>query len=173
MYKILKYIYLFIVVTLLQVLFMNNLTLSVMLSPLVYTAFIVLLPLETSRLVLLLAGLGCGVVMDSMGAQAGINTIATMFIAFVRPYILNIVVNKEVLAGSGTPSEARLGVTPFTYYLVYMVVIHAFIYFAFESLSLKNINLYLPRFIISALFSWLFVWLICRAFSSIINRKVS
>ncbi len=150
---------------------MNNLTLSVMLSPLIYTAFIALLPLETSRFVLLLAGLGCGMVMDTMGGQAGINTIAALFVAFARPYILNIVVNKEVLAGAGIPSEARLGAKPFAKYLICMVMMHSFVYFAFESLSLNNITLYLSRFVVSTLFSLLFVWLICRAFSSIISRK--
>ncbi|MFI3301712.1 MAG: rod shape-determining protein MreD [Rikenellaceae bacterium] len=171
MYKFLPYMTLFVVTSLLQVLFFNNLSVSVSFSPLVYVVFILLLPLQIPHFGLLMAGLGMGVVMDwSMGAS-GVNTIATLFIAFCRPYLLNIVVKKEVLAGSGVPSDLRLGEGAYSRYLILLVLLHHAVFFALESLSLENWALYALRFVVSSVASTLFVWLIARVFVSLVLKK--
>ncbi|MFR9602923.1 MAG: rod shape-determining protein MreD [Rikenellaceae bacterium] len=171
MYRIVPYSTLFVVVSLLQILFFNNLNVSVSLSPLVYVVFILLLPLQITHFGSLMVGLGLGMLMDWTMGMAGINTIATLFIAFFRPYLLNIVVSKEVLAGSGVPSEVRLGEGAYVRYLILLVVIHHAIFFALESLSMANMSLYLLRFGVSSCVSLLFVWLIARAYVSILFRK--
>ncbi|MFI3319665.1 MAG: rod shape-determining protein MreD [Rikenellaceae bacterium] len=171
MHKILTYAGLFVVVVLLQILLFNNLGLSVMLSPLVYIVFILLLPLESTRLLLLAMGLLIGLVMDFGSGQAGINTIASMFIAFARPYILSAAVNKEVLSGAGIPSDIRLGGAGYWKYLITFVVLFNLVYFAFETLSLAHPMLFVGRFVVSTLVGGLFVWLIARAYVLMISRK--
>ena len=69
MYRTLPYLALFAATVLLQVFLFDNLSISVYLNPLVYIAFIVLLPLDTPPVVLLGAGLALGVTMD--GAMGG------------------------------------------------------------------------------------------------------
>ncbi len=171
MYRFFPYAVLFVVVSLLQVLFFNNLSVSVYLSPLVYVIFIVLLPLQMSHLWLLLAGLFMGVVMDSAFATAGLNTIATLFVAFFRPYLLALLAPRDGANGSGIPSESLLGDRVYVRYLISMVLIHCAIFFAFESLSFENLRLYLVRFVVSAFVSVLFVWLIGRAFMAILFKE--
>ena len=69
MHRTLPYLALFAVVVLLQVFLFDNLSISIYLNPLVYVAFIALLPLDTPPIVLLLSGLATGVTMDlAMGA---------------------------------------------------------------------------------------------------------
>ncbi|MFR9591106.1 MAG: rod shape-determining protein MreD [Rikenellaceae bacterium] len=158
-------------VTLLQILFFNNLSVSVSLSPLVYVAFILLLPLQVSHFAILMVGLLMGLLMDWSMGLAGINTISTLFIAFFRPYLLNMVVTKEVLAGSGIPSDIRLGTNSYIVYLIFLILIHHAIFFGLESLSFANYRLYVVRFLVSSACSILFVWLIGRAFVVAVFRK--
>ena len=60
MYRTLQYALLFLVAALLQIFLFNNLSLSVYLNPLVYVVFIALLPMETTPIRMLLAGLAMG-----------------------------------------------------------------------------------------------------------------
>ena len=82
MYRTLQYALLFLVAALLQIFLFNNLSLSVYLNPLVYVVFIALLPMETTPIRMLLAGLAMGLAMDWTMGAAGVNTIATVFVAF-------------------------------------------------------------------------------------------
>jgi len=69
MHRTLPYISLFVVTVLLQVFLFDNLSISIYLNPLVYVAFVALLPLDTPPVVLLASGLAMGVTMDfAMGA---------------------------------------------------------------------------------------------------------
>ena len=77
MHRTLPYISLFVVTVLLQVFLFDNLSISIYLNPLVYVAFVALLPLDTPPVVLLASGLAMGVTMDlgflpAVGQQSGI-----------------------------------------------------------------------------------------------------
>ncbi len=109
MYRTLQYALLFLVAALLQIFLFNNLSLSVYLNPLVYVVFIALLPMETTPIRMLLAGLAMGLAMDWTMGAAGVNTIATVFVAFVRIHLLNFVCGKENVHDGGVPSARRLG----------------------------------------------------------------
>ena len=85
MYRTLPYLALFAATVLLQVFLFDNLSISVYLNPLIYVAFIILLPLDTPPAVLLGAGLLTGVVMDASMGAAGLNTNAPLPVAFLRP----------------------------------------------------------------------------------------
>ena len=107
MYRTLQYALLFLVAALLQIFLFNNLSLSVYLNPLVYVVFIALLPMETTPIRMLLAGLAMGLAMDWTMGAAGVNTIATVFVAFVRIHLLNFVcgtaAGRKVLHGLPRP----------------------------------------------------------------------
>ncbi len=171
MYRFVPYSVLFVAVVLLQILFFNNLSVSISLSPLVYIVFLLLMPLQSSRFSVLMMGLAMGVLMDISMGLAGVNTISTLFVAFFRPYLLAMTVSKEMLAGSGVPSDLRIGQGGYLRYMIIFVAIHHAIFFALESLSLENIGLYLIRFLVSGCVSALFIWLITRAFVALVFRK--
>ena len=95
MHKTLPYLALFAVVVLLQVFLFDNLSISIYLNPLVYVAFIALLPLDTPPAAVLGAGLALGVTMDFAMGAAGINTIATLLIAFLRPTLAGMICGRD------------------------------------------------------------------------------
>ncbi len=171
MHRITPYATLFVVVSLLQILFFNNLGVSVYLSPLIYIVFIFLLPLQMSHFVTLMLGLLMGVTMDIFMGTGGINTIATLAVAFLRPYLLGVITKVDVVAGGGVPSDVLLGQRVFITYLVSIVAIHHSIFFAFESLSVENWGLYTLRFLVSGVVSTIFILLIARVFTSITFSK--
>ena len=158
MHRTLPYLALFAVVVLLQVFLFDNLSISIYLNPLVYVAFIALLPLDTPPIVLLLSGL-------AMGA-AGVNTIATLLIAFARPTLLGLLYPRDDIREGGIPSTGRLGNRVFLNYLIVLVLVHHAVFFSLEALSWAHIVRTIVRTVASGAVSVAFIWVIARIFTA-------
>ena len=165
MHKIISYTILFVITMLLQIFFFDNLSLSIYLNPLIYIAIIILLPIETSPILTLLVGLLTGVVMDFAMGVAGINTIAIVLIAFLRPFILALFFNKNNLRDGGIPSVNQLGRLFFLYYLLILTLGHHLIFFLLEDLSFDHLPITLLRFVVSSIVSLGSLWLISEIFT--------
>ncbi len=165
MFRTLPYIALFLTAVLSQIFIFDNLSVSVFLAPLVYVVFIVLLPVESSRILMLGAGIVTGYVMDMVMGTDGLNSIATIGIAYLRSPILKFIAGKNRVAERGVPSEILFGDGDYLQYLIVMVLLHHAIFFAFESLSAAYILYSVIRFAFSSLLSLIFVWLIARLFT--------
>ena len=92
---ILRYAGLFILLILLQVVVFNNLQLSGYINPYIYVMFILLLPYEISGWLLLGLGLLTGLTVDTFMNTIGMHSSATLFMAFLRPYVLNLFTDRE------------------------------------------------------------------------------
>lgn len=172
MYRTLPYIVLFLAVILLQVFLFDNLSISIYLNPLVYIAFVLLLPLDALPVAVLLCGLGTGVVMDYAMGAAGLNTIATLAVAFVRPWLLPVLYRRDDLREGGVPSSDRLGRRVFVRYLVILVLLHHTLFFTLEALSWAHLLHTLLRIAASSALTVGFVWLIARLFTDRVRARV-
>lgn len=166
MYRTLPYLGLFAVTVLLQVFLFDNLSISIYLNPLIYIAFIALLPLDTPPVALLGAGFGIGLVMDYAMGAAGINTIATLLIAFLRPTLVNLLYGHDNAKEGGVPSSARMGNRIFIRYLLLLTLIHHTVFFLLEALSWERLPFTVLRILLSTALSGLFIWIIARIFNS-------
>ncbi len=166
MLRIVTYSLLFVVTVLLQVFLFDNLSVSIYLNPLIYVAFIVLLPVDTLAVWLLFAGVAMGATMDFLMGTAGINTIATVLIAFVRPFLLANLYGRDDLRDGGVPSPERLGHHVFLDYLVILVVLHHAVFFTFEALSWSHALRTVVRTIASGSVTVAVVWLLTRIFTA-------
>ena len=153
MHRTLPYLGLFAAAVLLQVFLFDNLSISIYLNPLVYIVFIALLPLDTLPVVVLGAGLALGVTMDCVMGAAGINTIATLLIAFLRPTLIGMLYGRENAREGGVPSSARFGERIFVGYLV--ALLHT-----------------LLRIVVSSAVSVGFIWIIARIFTAKLPMRV-
>ena len=171
MYRLVEYTILFIVVLLLQVFVFNNLTVSVYLTPLVYVAFVVLLPMETPPAVTLLTGTLLGVAVDYFMGTAGINTMATAFIAFIRSGLLGLVVGKDLVHDGGIPSPKRIGAGRYWRYAAILIGVHAILFFLLEAMTLRYMLHTLARIVLSGGVTLLLVRLVGLLFESRIIRK--
>jgi hypothetical protein len=160
MHRIPKYILLFIVLALLQVFLLGNLNLGVWVNPLVYVAFVVLLPMETRPLWVLLTGLMMGVAMDFLLATAGLNTIAILVTAFVRRPVMMLMLGKETVGDGGTPCSARLGAGKFMRYCAALVLVHCTAFFFFEAFGLHGFLLTLLKIILSTAVTTLLIYIV-------------
>ncbi len=166
MVRTLPYLLLFAAAVLLQVFLFDNLTISVYFNPLVYIAFVLLLPLDTPHVGLLAAGLALGVTMDFAMGAAGVNTIATLFVAFVRPWVLGLFTGRDDAREGGVPSPERMGPRKFVHYLVVAVLLHHTLFFLLEALSFSHLMHTALRIAVSSACSVLFIWLIARLFTA-------
>lgn len=170
MRKIIEYALLFVVLVLLQIFLFSNLELSVYLNPLIYIAFIILLPIETMPVLVLGLGLLTGVVMDVATGAAGLNTLATLPVAFLRGALLRLTCSKDSVTDGGVPSVYRLGVLGFVRYVVAAVVMHSLIYFTMECATFDYFHLTLLRVVVSGAVTVAIVYFASKIFNSQVAR---
>lgn len=163
---------LFAVTQLLQAFLFNNLTVGAWFNPLVYVLFVALLPLDEPRGVLLLNGLAAGVVADWFMGTAGLNTIVTVFVAFMRPLMLDMLFGKESIRDGGVPSPERFTEAGFLRYATLFVAVHHLLFFLLESLSWAQIGQTLARCIVSGVVTVGFAWIMARLFTSKLTVRV-
>ena len=171
MHHVPAYILLFIVLSLVQIFLLNNLVVGSFLCPLIYIAFIILMRLDTMPIVMLGCSLAMGMVMDMTMGVAGINTIATLLIGFLRPSLIRLVSTREDLREDGIPSPERMGTTLFWSYLVVMVLLHHTVFFSLEALSWGFFLRTVGRILLSSFATLLLVWLTMRLFTAKISAR--
>ncbi|MDP4267135.1 MAG: rod shape-determining protein MreD, partial [Bacteroidota bacterium] len=89
----------FVLLIFIQILILNNIELSGFINPYIYVLFIILLPFDIPRWSLLVIGFITGITVDMFSNTLGMHTTATVFMAFCRPFILNMLINKEEIEG--------------------------------------------------------------------------
>lgn len=150
--ELIKYLVMFVVLVLTQVLFLNQVQVSGFVNPYIYILFIMLLPLNAPRYVLLLGGFAIGVSIDVFSNTLGIHAFASVFIAFLRPVIVRAITNREEDM-EDYPGLVQNGFTWFFYYTAIMVLLHHVILFFIEAFTIADILGTLYRIILSSLFS--------------------
>lgn len=110
---------------LLQVYLLNKIPyLYQFIVPYLYYLFILWLPFSISRMGLLVAGFITGLALDYFMLTPGLHAAACVLIAYLRPFIINILAPKDVTGFSyREPSPKAMGWTP---YLVYTFVLTLF-----------------------------------------------
>ena len=119
-----------------------------------------------AHVVLLLSGLATGVTMDLAMGAAGVNTIATLLIAFARPTLLGLLYSRDDIREGGIPSTGRLGNRAFLNYLIVLVLVHHAVFFSLEALSWAHIVRTIVRTVASGAVSVAFIWVIARIFTA-------
>ena len=166
MYRIISYTLLFIVSALLQIFLFDNLSISIYIAPLVYVAFIALLPMESSQLVMLICGVTMGLMMDWTMGLEGINMAVTLFSAYSRRFLLGVACGRESAREGGIPTVWRMGNYSFMIYLLMFVGLHHLLFFLLEGLSWGLLPFVLIRFVLSSLITICFTWLLSHLFVS-------
>jgi hypothetical protein len=163
---ILKYVLLFVAVTVLQLFLFDALNLGTYVNPLVYIAFVVLLPMNIRPFALLMAGAVLGVSMDFLTGSAGLHTIATLAVAYTRPFVLNFIVGKEYVIEGGIPSVKSLGLGKFARYASIVIFLQCIVFFTFEAMNWQYFYFVALKIVLSGGVTLLFTWLITLIFTA-------
>ncbi len=150
----------FVVLVLLQVLLLNNIRIGGLINPYIYVLFILALPLETSRGLMLILGFAVGLAVDFFTRTIGMHTFAAVAIAYARPILLRLIEPREGYELGMRPTVKEFG---FTWYLTYagiLIVVHHFCLFTIESFRLVEIGYTLLKTIMSSAYTLVLILII-------------
>jgi rod shape-determining protein MreD len=147
----------FFTVILLQVLIFDNIEFSGFVNPYFYVIFIILMPFETPRWLLLLMAFLLGSSIDLFSMTPGMHASAAVTMAFVRPFILNTFAPRDGYEPGTFPRIFYYGFLWFAKYTFILVAIHHLFLFMIESFSFSDLPLILLRTIISSVLTTIFI----------------
>ncbi|HEX8608841.1 MAG TPA: hypothetical protein VF679_09415 [Pedobacter sp.] len=93
--------------------------------PYLYFVFILWLPFTTPRLTLLVVGFFTGLLLDYFKMTPGLHTAACLLIAYIRPFIINLLISKETYELTyHEPSPKGMGWGPYMVYAFILTLLH-------------------------------------------------
>ena len=134
----LKYVWQFILLCLLQVLIFNNLNLGGYVNPFPYIYLILMLPISMGRIPVLLIGFFLGLTVDVFSNTGGMHAAATTLIAFYRPLYIKAQSPREGYELTAVPSIKQFGITWFIPYALLLVVMHHSMLFLLEAFRFSD-----------------------------------
>ncbi len=126
MSSLLRNIIRFLVFILVQVYILNKLPpLHQFIIPIIYYLFILWLPFSVSRIGLLFIGFFTGLTLDYFMYTPGLHAAACVLIAYVRPFIINVLTPKDMSEFNySEPSPRAMGWTPYLVYALTLTLLH-------------------------------------------------
>jgi rod shape-determining protein MreD len=151
--NLLKYSIIFIVAVLLQVLVLNHILIFKMISPFFYLIFLLLLPYDTPRAMLIFLGFLLGLAIDAFTNTLGVHTAVCVLIGFIRPGILNKISTRETRESVSAPRISTMSLNWFIGYVSIFVAIHHLLLFMLEAFTFQGFFFTLARAILSGVLS--------------------
>jgi hypothetical protein len=126
MSDLLKNIIRFVLFISLQVFVLDNIPpLHRFIIPVIYYLFILWLPFSVPRFWLLVLGFITGLSIDYFTTTPGLHAAACVLIAYVRPFIVNLLIPKDTSEFNyREPSARAMGWAPFSVYVFILTLLH-------------------------------------------------
>jgi len=140
-----------------QVLILNHINFSGYISPYYYIYFILLLPFDTPKWMLLVSAFLLGWSVDVFTNTIGLNAAACVLMAFFRPFVIRAISSGPESLMGDTPSLKNQGLKWFLYYSVILVVIHHVALFYLEIFRLSEFFATFVRVLLSSAFTLVLV----------------
>ncbi len=155
--EIQRYFLQFIILIVAQLLIFNNIDFSGFINPYVYVLFILLLPFNIQRSLLLILAFGEGLLMDIFSGTPGVHSTATVLMAFLRPAVAGIFAPREGYLSGTNPRVLYFGIEWFVKYAATLVIVHHFVLFYLEVMSFEHFFATFFRALASAAFTLLII----------------
>jgi rod shape-determining protein MreD len=148
----------FVLLLLLQVFVLNKVLLHQFVGLNLYMLFVLLLPFNLPRPALMLLALLMGLGMDMFMNTMGMHAAACVFIAYLRPFIINILSPQGGFETTQkTPSMTSMGVSQFLTYVAILVFLHNLVFFPLEVFNFGNFFYLLLKILLSTAASILLI----------------
>lgn len=140
---------------LVQVFVLDKIHLHQMVTPYLYFLFIIWLPFRMGRTQQMLLAFVLGFAMDSFRHHPGFHTAACVLIAYIRPFLVNILIPQEGADNNyEEPSFKSLGgIIPYMVFVSVLTFIHHGWLFLLEAWQFGNIWYFLVKTVLSTLLS--------------------
>ncbi len=114
--------------------------------PYIYFLYILWLPFNTNRFVLLLISFAFGLTLDCFDGAAGLHAAPCVLIAYLRPFLLNLLIPQDTTEHSYLePSIKSMGWAPYSLYVALLTFIHHFLLVLIEWLQFGNFVYFLGK----------------------------
>jgi rod shape-determining protein MreD len=158
--EIIKNILSFVLLVLAQVLVIQNVNLTGYVILLPYVLWILMLPFETSRQLVMLSAFAIGVVIDYFYDSSGLHAFSCTMMGFSRYYVLKYIAPRDGYDQGVTPTIYDMGAGWFLRYAGILIFIHHFSLFYLEIFRFPEfLNTFL-RVVLSSAGTLGFVYLI-------------
>ncbi|MFN8285128.1 MAG: hypothetical protein U0V74_00145 [Chitinophagales bacterium] len=161
----------FIVLLLAQVLIFSNILFGTYgINPYIFPLFVLLLPFETPRWLLMLIGMTAGFILDIFLGSMGMHAAACLLIGYLRPFLINVITPK----GSEfeiSPNVHAQGLVWFIIYLGISMLVYLSFYLFIEAASFYNFFIQLLRIVGSTIVSVGLMLIFLFLFSSRKKRR--
>jgi len=132
-----QYVILFFVLAFFQISIFNRIYLFGYATPLLYSYFLIKLPVRLNRNAVILLAAALGLTVDIFSYTLGLNMLTMVLTGFVRYWLISLFVPKDITENE-SPSFRSFGKTLFMRYASFMVLTHIILLFTLETLSLLN-----------------------------------
>ena len=143
----------FFLYVIVQVLLLKNLVLFTTAFCFFYVAFILLLPVETNRLLLMLIAFLLGFTIDIFYNSLGLHAMAMVLVAYLRNYWLSTITPQGGYDVGTPPTLAANGLQWFLVYTLPLVFIHHLVLFFAEAATVNRFWFTMLKTITSLLFT--------------------
>lgn len=150
-----------------QILVFDNIRFGNYIHPYIYVLFIMLMPFDIPKWSLLINGFLIGMTIDILSGTPGLNAAATVFMAFMRPSIIDITTRKSDIEGKNAPTITEMGVQWFAFYAFLLLLLHNLLLFWLEAFSIKLFGLIMIETLLSVPVSLVIIILIIYIFKPI------
>lgn len=125
----------------------------------IYPLFIMLFPVQTGKILLILMGFLMGISVDFFYDSPGLHASASVFTAFVRPFVLAAVEPRGGYKINSVPTKSQFGLNWYIRYISILLAMHLFWYFSLEVFQISQILKVFLKTIVSFIASILFIGL--------------
>ena len=160
----------FIVLLLAQVLIFSHITFSPLVNCYVFPLFVLLLPFETPRWLLMLIGMFSGLALDVFLGSTGMHAATGLMLGYLRPLLINVITPKGT-EFEISPNIHAQGLAWFLIYTGVATFIYLLFYFLVEAATFYNLFWLTVKTILSLATSVMFMLIFLFLFSARKKRR--
>ncbi len=154
-----KHIFRFIILVLVQVLIVQNIYLSTYIVLFPYVLFILVLPFNFPKLLLLIVSFALGCTIDLFHDSSGLHASACTLMAFMRYYVLKLMSPREGYDITLKPTVDDMGLQWYITYAGSLILIHHFFFFYLEVFRFSEFFRTFLKVILSSIGTFVLVYL--------------
>ena len=167
MSTLVKNILRFILLILAQVYVLDRIHLHYMVTPYIYFLFILWMPFQLGRTAQMLIAFALGFTLDSFHHNPGFHAAACVLLAYVRPFLINMLIPQEGADNNYDEPSARSmgGFMPYMLYASVLTLVHHSWLFFLEAWQFGNFWYFIVKTLSSTFISLLLIIIVELIFS--------
>lgn len=164
--SIIAQVFYFVIYLVLQVVLMQNVVLFDVAFCFLYVGFLLMLPFDSGPVRLMLMGLLLGLCVDIFYNSFGIHAAASVFIMYLRPYVVSVLAPRGGYEPGMTPKLKVMGLEWFTVYSLILIFLHHLVLFFVEAGGFGMFMYTLLKVVASTVFTFVVILIIQYLFYS-------